>query len=456
LLNTQERRPGRQPLSSNANVSNTNAAFFWLCAFWFVYCARPEDWIPGLVHLPLAKIAGFFTVAALLTSAGKTKRSFRDLPKEGRYLIALICLFVFTSVLSPVWKGGALARSLDFAKGGVAWVLTFLLVTTFERLWRIIFIQAASVAAVAMVSIAKAHNTPRLEGALQGMYYNPNDLAFALVLSLPFCLAFFLRARGIVRKLLWLFPMLMMGTALVLTASRAGFISLVISGSVLLWHFGVKGKRPQLILATVLIATVLLVAAGGKLKDRFFAMTGEVNSGEEQSAYGSYLQREGLMIDAVKAMARYPIFGVGAHNFVTYSGVWREVHNSYLQIGAEGGIPALILYLLFFGCGFANLRRLRKRQDLDPQTVLLVGALHSSLVGFVVGAFFEPEAYQLFSYLAVAQTSVIWAIVREADAGSKDSPPASLSKMTWDDRREDLAGTASSPSHSVMNLRSSD
>src|SRR5271166_5437215 len=133
--------PAREPLQG---------AFFWLSAFYLVYCARPEDWIPGLGHIPLAKITGILAFLALLMSIGRTKRSFRDLPREGRYLIALICILVPSSLLSPVWRGGALMHSLDFAKVSVAFVLTFLLVTTFDRLRRIIFIQAASVAVIAV------------------------------------------------------------------------------------------------------------------------------------------------------------------------------------------------------------------------------------------------------------------------------------------------------------------
>jgi O-antigen ligase len=118
------------------------------------------------------------------------------------------------------------------------------------------------------------------------------------------------------------------------------------------------------------------------------------------------------------------------HNFVTYSGRWKEVHSSYLQMGVEGGIPALVIYLAFFGYGFKNLRELRKRRKtLDRDFVLCVGALHSSLVGFIVGAFFAPEAYQFFPYFAVAQTSVLWAIVREQQ---KPEPPAEAKLSKFD------------------------
>ena len=33
---------------------------------------------------------------------------------------------------------------------------------------------------------------------------------------------------------------------------------------------------------------------------------------------------------------------------------------TYLQIAVEGGIPALIVYLMFFRCGFKNLKVMRK------------------------------------------------------------------------------------------------
>ena len=90
-------------------------------------------------------------------------------------------------------------------------------------------------------------------------------------------------------------------------------------------------------------------------------------------------------------MAQYPVYGIGVKSFMSYSGYWKEVHNCYLQIGAEGGIPALVPYLMFFRRGFTNLKQLRKA-ELDPEASLFVRALNSSLIGFVAGAFFAPEA----------------------------------------------------------------
>jgi hypothetical protein len=96
-----------------------------------------------------------------------------------------------------------------------------------------------------------------------------------------------------------------------------------------------------------------------------------------------------------------------------YSGKWKDVHASYLEIAADGGIPVLILYLLFFARGFANLRFLRKMKDLPSEATLFTGALTSSLVGFAIGACFAPEAYQFFPYFTVCYTSVLFAVVTE-------------------------------------------
>jgi hypothetical protein len=409
---------GRQPSFRAADP--TKGAFFWLSAFFVVYCARPEDWIPGLKFFPLAKITAILAMWGMFTALGRTKRTFKDLPKEAKLLLAMIGLLYVGAFLSPVWRGGAVIRTIDFSKIYVAWVLVFLLVTTFDRLRRIIFVQVFSVVTVCAAALIKGHDTARLEGVLGGIYSNPNDLAFAIVLSLPFALAFMISAKNAFVKVFWLGGMLVMAVAIFMTASRAGFIDLVISGTVTMYFFAIKGRRPYLIIATGLVGVVVMSAAGGKLYDRFAALSGD--STTDQSAYGSYEDRKYLMVRAVDAIEHYPILGIGVRNFATYSLIWHDVHMTYLQICAEGGIAVLIIYLMFFYRGFKNLQTLRRTKNLDPDIILFVGALQSSLVGFVVGACFAPEGYQFFPYFAVAFTATLLQIVKEQEQGPLTAP----------------------------------
>jgi O-antigen ligase len=418
--------PAKEVESAKGKKEVLGISFFWLTAFYFVYCARPADLVPALGDIQPAKITGAIATLSLLFSLGKTPRQIKDLPREAIYLFLLIVLLFASALLSPVWRGGAFFITLDFAKVCVVWLLTFLLVTTFQRLKRIIFLQSASVAVISCMAIVKGRSVPRLDGVIGGFYSNPNDMAFAIVLSIPFCLAFLLSARGFLRKTLWCFGLLAMAAALMLTASRAGFIDLIIAGTVMLWLFGVKGRRPYLIVGACLLLVGLFLTSGKELAVRFDGIFSTGTNVEQDSAHESYEERKALMTKSMDAIVHYPILGVGAGDFVVYSGMWRDVHVSYLQIAADGGIPALILYLLFFARGFANLRMLNKEKNLDSETILFAGALKSSLVGFVVGACFAPEAYQFFPYFAVCYTSVLLALVKEKEKVPSEVPGPSL------------------------------
>ncbi len=405
-------------------VDPTKSAFFWLTGFFIVYCTRFEDFIPGISVIPMAKITAIMAMWGLFNALGRTKRTFKDLPKMTNYLLAMVILLYVSAFTSPIWKGGAVKRTTDFSKIYVCWVLIFLIITTFSRLKRIIYIQAISVVMVCTAAIIKGYNIPRLDSVLGGFYSNPNDLAFAVVLSLPYALAFLLISKNFFVKSFWFVGMLIMLTVIFLTASRAGFIDLVCSYSIALYYFAIRGKRLYLIAASVLIGVLIMSTVGGKLYSRFSALSGD--STTDQSAYGSYEDRKFLMERAVEGIEHYPILGLGCRNFETYSTIWHEVHMTYLQIAVEGGLPVLVLYLMFFWQDFQNMFALHRMTHLDPEIKLFAGALTSSQVGFIVGALFAPEAYQFFPYFAAAFTATLLQTVREQEkekAGGPTPPP---------------------------------
>ncbi len=89
------------------------------------------------MYLPLAKITAILAIWGLFKSIGRTKRTFKDVPTEARLLLTMIGSCCCGGFLSPVWKGGAVSKTLDFSKIFVAWALVFLLITTFDRLRRL-------------------------------------------------------------------------------------------------------------------------------------------------------------------------------------------------------------------------------------------------------------------------------------------------------------------------------
>ena len=60
----------------------TKSAFFWLCGFFVVYCARPEDWIPGLKFFPLAKITAILAMWGLFSALVEPNAHSRISPRN--------------------------------------------------------------------------------------------------------------------------------------------------------------------------------------------------------------------------------------------------------------------------------------------------------------------------------------------------------------------------------------
>src|SRR5262249_18861711 len=122
---------------------------FWaLSGFYLVYCARPQEVIPGLSWIPLAQLTGAISVLGLILSLSRSPRKISNLPREASYLLGLIGVFFLSAIFSPVWKGGAFFATLEFSKVCILWMLAFLLITNLTRLRRIVCVQAASVAVV--------------------------------------------------------------------------------------------------------------------------------------------------------------------------------------------------------------------------------------------------------------------------------------------------------------------
>jgi O-antigen ligase len=402
--------PDREPLA---------AAYFWVLAFFVVYCARPEDWIPGFSHLPLARVVGLFAFVAFVLSLGRINGR---LPKITSLLLLLLIQLGLASLFSPVWRGGAFRTTLGFAKVVLIIMVMAVAVTSLSRLRRLILIQAVSVGLVAAVSIKESHLVAgRLVGALNGIYQNPNDLAIAIVLTLPFVLVFLLNGRGPLRKAMWGVVSLVMVYALLRTGSRAGLLALVIVAGVCLLDFGIRGGRTYLLLLGAVALAVIFLVAGRKVVQRFSNTTQyEGNS----AAYESAQLRKGLLIKSLKVTIENPLFGIGPGNFQVISGAWEETHDVYTEFSAEAGLPALVIFLMMYWSALTQLSLVKRLTPQQSELNMLAAASRAGLIAFAIAAFFYPDAYQFFLYFVLSYATALHQIVL------KQGPVSSESKET--------------------------
>ncbi len=383
-------------------------AYRFVLLFMVVYLARPEDWIPGVHYLHLAKVLGIVAIVAFFGELGSARTRW---PRECIYLFLLLGQMFLTVPFSPIWRGGAFNITEDFANVVPMILVIALSVNTLPRLRRMLYWQAAAVAVIAVIAVGKfRHAGGRLEGTLNGNYSNPNDFALAVVIALPICLAFMLRARNTIVKMIWLSCIAAMTYSVVLTASRAGMLAFGVAMSAALWQFSIKGRYRYLLVMLGGFALCALLLGGQQLKARYEAM---VNPQAYQSAYGSAQQREALLKKSIVASFQYPIFGLGPGNFNTYSGNWHVTHNTYTQMSSETGLPGFILYMMILWCAIRNLQRAKRLTRRGTDLGLFAGAIQASLAGFLVGSFFASEGYQYFTYFLIVYTTAIYQIAKQ-------------------------------------------
>jgi hypothetical protein len=400
-------------------------AYGALLVFTFLYYTRPEDLVPGLSFIPLEKIIGGIALVALIVTlaSGGIKRKF---PLEFKLLLLL---FAHLTLAIPFafWRMGAFVTVFEkFSKAIVVAFLVTLLVDNFTQLRRLLWVQAAAMMVTTIASIAIHHTAQgRLIGALGGIFENPNDLAINISINWPLCLAFLLAARGMGKKAIWGMGILAMLVGVILTYSRSGMLAMAVGVAVCLWEFGVKGKRFHFIAAAVLLSIV--VAGVVVATPRYMTRVASIFQGNTEGSgdRGSLEARRELLIDSVEEAIHHPIFGIGAGNFGAATLTWRVTHNTYTEFAAEGGFPALLLFLAILYLSGRNLRRTRLLPAYreNPELRLFTQALRASLIAFAVGAAFASFEYHLFPYFMMAYTSVLYRLASETLPQSANEIP---------------------------------
>jgi len=443
MRNTVDTKAGKRPGVTSAEVHASagdhdrrrTVAYRALLLFTAFYYLRPEDYIPGLDVIPWVKISGGIALLALIfgiMGKGKVK-----LPAEIKFLLLLFTQMVL-AIPFAVWRGGAFAVVFEkFSKAVIVAVLISMIVGRMAELRRLLWIQAASVAVVTFASVVIGHHYfGRLYGASNGILENPNDLAINIAINFPLCLAFLLGARGPVRKGVWAIAVLIMLYAVVATYSRSGLIALIVTVLVCVWEYGVKGRRVYLVAIAGLLAVVALAVA--LVTPHYTTRVKSIFAGniEGSGDRGSLEARGALLKQSISLALHHPIFGIGPGNFpIIAENDWRVAHNSYTEIAAEAGFPALILFLLALAWAFKNVRRVRKAQSYaaDRELQLFTGALWASLAAYIVSAGFASTEYNLFPYFMIAYTSALYRIAYAPQ--DVDGPHPTDGRRNGSDRR---------------------
>jgi O-antigen ligase len=234
------------------------------------------------------------------------------------------------------------------------------------------------------LQVAGSENLSRIGGTVG----SPNSAGGYIALTLMPVFVLLVMPGSRARKVVAAAASIVAPIALILTFSRGGWLSLVVS-LVALLTLGVR--RASVPARAPVIATVVLVAAAAIFHG---AISHRLNGNDNNAA----ASRVPLMRLAGDMIQRHPLTGIGANTFAIripdfagpeFSSSWLyTVHNKYLLVWAEAGVGAFAAFMWFL---VATIRSgLRASRRVDRELALLAAALTAAVVGQMADMLVEP------------------------------------------------------------------
>ena len=247
-------------------------------------------------------------------------------------------------------------------------------------------------------------------------YYDGNDLATLIATAMPLGLYFVLAQRRPLLRVLAVAGLVVLAVGLIRSGSRGGFLAFLGVTAFVLLGFTTVPARARL---AGLVA--ILAVAAASASDQYWTQMQTIVHPNQDYNTTSEAGRVRIWTRGLGYMAGRPMLGVGISNFQVAEGTisplarlqergigvrWGAAHNVFIQVGAELGLPGLILFVAWFASAFLALRRLarqsRKGSDSATDAPRLAQSLMAALVGFVVGGCFLSLAYSDMLYTLAA------------------------------------------------------
>lgn len=415
-------------------------AFTGLLVFTALLFFRPQDQFTFLNPLHLAEVSALSALGAMITGRiGRGLSMTRVTPE----LIGVVTMGVLILATAPfsVWPGGAVGTFTEmYMKVILIFVLMVNTLTSPKRIeqftWLIV-VATGYLAFRAVLDYARGINlveNGRVQGAVGGMFKNPNDLALNMVAVLPLAVGVALRRVSSMRRLVAAGCALLMVGAVIASHSRSGSVGLV--AMVMMLALYLVRRKPGLVFAGALLLALAVPLAPSSYWHRISSITDGT-----QDDTGSREAREILLKESWQAFLSNPITGVGAGQFKNYNPegrqeAWRETHNVVLQVASELGILGLFVF------GYLIARAMRAGQQVrallrraiegvrPTVTALEADALGwhaammtAAIVGWFICALFASVAYNWTFYyllaLAVAPREILLDRVSTARAAAR-------------------------------------
>src|SRR5262249_26029067 len=116
---------------------------------------------------------------------------------------------------------------------------------------------------------------------------------------------------------------------------------------------------------------------------------------------------------------------------------WTGVHNVFLEIGADLGVPALVVYLLILRKVFVAVRWCQRQPNGTPgasEERALAGGVETALWGYVTGALFHPVSYHFYFFYLAGFAVALQSMAKRVLPTCGTAPTGGRSAPQWRER----------------------
>lgn len=362
--------------------------------------------VPELEALQPAQTVGLAALCILFIERTLMRRGFELVWPESHLLLAFLGA-ASLSCFTALWMQYAVEATINLVKFVAIYFLIVNSVESESRLRLVLWTMVVGGLFPALGALQHYRNGLLVEGsraAWVGIFANPNELAYSLIILLP--LAFFLGMTGQVwaRLSTWAIIGLYIA-AIFVSYSRGGMLALV----VVLTLLGLRrGGRSLRILTIVLLAgSAIFIASFWSRGQGFTDLSGDI----------TFQQRLATIRAGLAMFADRPLLGVGLNCSILGWSLyappdvpthgWLHNHNTFSQVLSETGVLGFVPFLLVFAVAQWRTYRFRlvSLQQQDARLALLASALEVSLWGFLACGLSGGYVLSWFPYLLVALVS---------------------------------------------------
>lgn len=309
----------------------------------------------NLLKLPIVGDLGkYFLIAAAilylisaLKSSGKISFFLKN-DRQQRVFIFLLFLFLIWASLSYFWTVSEF-YTINVLKtllmGILLILLIFKLANSRKRITGLFeaYVMGSFISIIGIFIAYYFNQFYQFNFRFSAFGLDPNDLAVMISLAVPMSLYVAIKQKNITKKVLYILFIPLAAPAILLTASRGGFLAFISSLIIIPWLFlRIPKKIKIIVISLILVGTYgVLFFVPEQTFNRIIKLPQNIESGD-------FGLREKIWKASGAIISNHPVVGVGAGAFrvevAKQLGEERVTHNTLLSILAEEGIVGLLIF----------------------------------------------------------------------------------------------------------------